>query len=159
MRLTAQTHHPAWSVYRAVLGLLFCCHGAASLLGVPAGAAHGGPSPAVGAWPSWYAAVIELVGGALVLLGLGTRIAALICSGSMAFAYFSVHQPQALWPLQNGGENAVLFCWGFLSLAIVGAGPLSVDAVLGRTRSLRRHRGSAPEIAEGGGSMVGTTVR
>ena len=125
--------YPLLSVYRAVVGLLFACHGAATLFNVPAGAAYGA-RPAFGSWPSWYAAAIELVGGVLVMVGAGTRLAAVACSGTMAYAYFSVHQGHALWPIQNGGEPAVMFCWGFLALALIGPGPLSVDALVARLR-------------------------
>lgn len=135
---TAATHRdrPRHAVplgaFRVVVGLLFACHGAAALFGWPAAAEHAaGP---VGTWPGWYAAVIELVGGSLVLLGLGTRVCALICSGSMAFAYFTVHQPHALLPIQNGGEAAVLFCWAFLAIAVTGPGPYALDTVLRRAR-------------------------
>jgi putative oxidoreductase len=120
------------ALFRVVTGLLFACHGAASLFGVLGGAHGTGGTVQAGAWPGWYAAVIQLVGGALVLVGLGTRAAALICSGSMAYAYFTVHQARDLWPLQNGGEPAALFCWSFLLLASTGPGALSLGAVLGR---------------------------
>ena len=135
MRLVERLKEPVLTLFRAVFGLLFAIHGAASLLGVPPGAAHGG-TPAVGAWPSWYAALIELVGGALVLVGLGTRVFAVLCSGAMAYAYFTVHQEHALWPIQNGGEPAVLFCWGFLAVALIGPGRWSLDAVVARWRNL-----------------------
>lgn len=120
-------------LFRIVAGLLFAVHGAASLFGVLGGAmgTHGGTIPA-GTWPGWYAAVIQLVAGALVLVGLGTRGAALIASGSMAFAYFDVHQRHALWPIQNGGEPAVLFCWAFLLLAFTGSGSFGLDRLASR---------------------------
>lgn len=73
----------ALGLFRIVTGLLFACHGAASLFGV-LGGAHGGGTVPLGAWPGWYAAVIQLVAGALVLLGAGTRSAAFLASGSMA---------------------------------------------------------------------------
>lgn len=116
------------ALYRIVVGLLFACHGAATLFNV-LGGPHGGP-PAVGEWPGWWAALIQLVGGSLVLAGLLTRPAALVCSGSMAYAYFVVHQQQALWPIQNGGEAAAMFCWAFLLIAALGPGRWSLDAVL-----------------------------
>ncbi|QTD98285.1 DoxX family protein [Streptomyces cyanogenus] len=120
-------------LFRIVLGLLFAVHGAASLFGVLGGAAGtGGGTIAAGTWPGWYAAVIQLVAGGLVLLGLGTRGAALIASGSMAYAYFDVHQQAALWPIQNGGELSVLFCWGFFLLVFTGSGAFGVDRLLGR---------------------------
>ncbi|MCX4832817.1 DoxX family protein [Streptomyces sp. NBC_00006] len=116
----------ALGLFRIVIGLLFACHGAASLFGV-LGGAMGGGSVETGVWPAWYAAVIQLVGGGLVLLGLGTRFAAFIASGSMAYAYFKVHQPESLWPLQNGGEASVLFCWAMLLLVFTGSGALGLD--------------------------------
>ncbi|MDT0451696.1 DoxX family protein [Streptomyces hesseae] len=123
----------ALSLFRVVVGLLFACHGAASLFGILGGAAgsHGGTIPA-GTWPGWYAAVIQLVAGVLVLLGAGTRSAAFIASGSMAYAYFDVHQSMALWPIQNGGEASAMFAWAFLLLVFTGPGALSVDRFLGR---------------------------
>ncbi|MFF7964223.1 DoxX family protein [Streptomyces sp. NPDC007903] len=125
----------ALGLFRIVIGLLFTVHGAASLFGVLGGAAgtHGG-TIAAGTWPGWYAAVIQLVAGALVLLGLGTRGAALIASGSMAFAYFDVHQQAALWPLQNGGELSVLFCWTFFLLIFTGSGAFGLDRVVASRR-------------------------
>lgn len=125
----------ALSLFRIVVGLLFACHGAASLFGVLGGAAgtHGG-TIAAGTWPGWYAAVIQLVGGVLVLLGVGTRSAALISSGSMAYAYFNVHQGNALWPIQNGGEASAMFSWAFLLLVFTGPGALSVDRFFSRKR-------------------------
>ncbi|MEG3626486.1 DoxX family protein [Streptomyces poriticola] len=121
----------ALGLFRIVVGLLFACHGAASLFGVLGGANGGGTVPA-GTWPGWYAAVIQLVGGGLVLLGLGTRAAALVSSGSMAYAYFKVHQPGGLWPMENGGEAAAMFCWAFLLLAFTGSGALGLDRILAR---------------------------
>ena len=75
----------------------------------------------------WFAGVIELVGGALIALGLFTRPAAFICSGQMAAAYFIGHAPQATWPVQNGGDAAILFCFVFLYIAAAGGGPWSLD--------------------------------
>jgi putative oxidoreductase len=75
----------------------------------------------------------------LVFLGVGevgTRVAALISSGSMAYAYFTVHQKHALWPIENGGEMSVLFCWCFLLLAITGPGVWTLSRALARTRAV-----------------------
>jgi putative oxidoreductase len=116
-------------LFRAVVGLLFLCHGAASLFGVLGGAMGGGTIPA-GTWPGWYAAVIQLVAGGLVMLGIGTRSAAFLASGSMAYAYFKVHQPEALFPLQNHGEASAMFCWAFLLLVFTGPGALALDRLL-----------------------------
>ncbi|MEV5727375.1 MULTISPECIES: DoxX family protein [Streptomyces] len=120
-------------LFRIVVGLLFTCHGAASLFGVLGGAAggDGGTVPA-GTWPGWYAAVIQLVGGGLVLLGLGTRAAAFIASGSMAYAYFDVHQSMGLWPLENGGEASAMFCWAFFVLVFTGSGAFGLDRLFAR---------------------------
>ncbi|MET9777502.1 DoxX family protein [Streptomyces sp. NPDC006367] len=117
----------ALGLFRIVVGLLFACHGAASLFGV-----LGGSAVDAGTWPGWYAAVIQLVGGGLVLLGLGTRAAALVASGSMAYAYFKVHQPSALWPMENGGEASAMFCWAFLLLVFTGSGAFGLDRLLTR---------------------------
>ena len=134
-RLNSATAQPyVLGLFRMVVGLLFACHGAASLFGVLGGAAGGGTIDA-GTWPGWYAAVIQLIGGGLVLLGLGTRAAAVISSGSMAYAYFKVHQPGALWPLENGGEASVMFCWAFLLLAFTGSGAFGLDRLLARRTS------------------------
>lgn len=118
------------SLYRAVLGLLITCHGASSLFG-----AFGGHTISATHWPTGFAALIQLVGGAFVLVGLATRPAAVLVSGSMAYAYFDVHQRHAVMPIQNGGELAVLFCWGFLLVAMLGPGPWSLDALIARVRT------------------------
>ncbi|MBQ1072313.1 DoxX family protein [Micromonospora sp. C31] len=121
---------PALSLFRAVVGLLFLCHGLASLLGVLGGNQGTGEAVPLGEWPGWWAALIQAVCGALVLVGLLTRAAALLASGSMAYAYFVVHQPDALLPLRNGGELAVLFCWSFLLIAVFGPGAWALDTLL-----------------------------
>ncbi|MEU8925373.1 DoxX family protein [Kitasatospora sp. NPDC048545] len=117
-------------LFRIVVSLLFACHGAATLFGV-FGGAHG-RTPAVGQWPGWWAALIQLAAGALVLLGMTVRPAALLCSGSMAYAYFDVHQEHALWPIQNGGEPAAMFCWAFLLIAVTGPGRLAIGPAVRR---------------------------
>ncbi|MFC7308540.1 DoxX family protein [Streptomyces monticola] len=124
----------AIGLFRIVVGLLFACHGAASLFGV-LGGAMGGGTVETGAWPAWYAAVIQLVGGGLVLIGLGTRFAAFIASGSMAYAYFKVHQPEALWPMENSGEASAMFCWAFLLLVFTGSGAFGLDRLFSRGES------------------------
>lgn len=126
----------ALSLFRIVVGLLFTCHGVASLFGV-----LGRPELSAGEWPGWYAAAIQLVGGVLVLLGLVTRPAALIGSGSMAFAYFDVHQKHALLPIQNGGEAAVFFCWALLLIVFAGPGALALDRVWAARRGAAPARG------------------
>jgi putative oxidoreductase len=123
-RLTS-FHSPVLGVFRIVIGFLFTIHGTVKLFGWPI--SQGGPAP-VGAWPYWYAGVIEVVVGILVILGVGiiTRIAAIIGSGEMAFAYFTQHQPQALWPVENGGELAILYCFSLFLIAFAGVGAFAV---------------------------------
>lgn len=116
--------------FRIVLGLLFTSEGAATLFGV-----LGRKASPVGDWPFWYAGVIELVCGVLVLLGVGTRSAAFVSSGIMAFAYFTEHQKDGLFPLQNGGLSPALFCWGFLLLVFFGPGALSATGSAHRDRT------------------------
>jgi putative oxidoreductase len=125
------------SVVRVVVSFLFICHGALTLFGTFGGVDRHGATAPVGSWPFWWAGVIHLVGGGLVLLGLFTRPAALLCSGAMAFAYFTVHQPLALLPLQNNGEPAALYSWIFLLIATLGPGPFALDTVL-RWRQLEQ---------------------
>ncbi|BAC73536.1 DoxX family protein [Streptomyces avermitilis] len=139
----------AIGLFRIVVGLLFACHGAASLFGVLGGAmgSNGGTIPA-GTWPGWYAAVIQLVGGSLVALGLGTRAAAFISSGSMAYAYFDVHQSAALWPIQNGGELSALFSWSFLLLVFTGSGAFGLDRLLaGRSAAAEESKPASEPVA------------
>jgi putative oxidoreductase len=117
------------SVLRIVTALLYLLHGTQKLFGVPPSARGATVELAsrLGA-----ASVIEIVGGTLILLGLFTRVAAFICSGEMASAYFLVHAPRAALPLQNAGELPVLFCFVFLYFAAVGGGPWSLDALRSR---------------------------
>jgi putative oxidoreductase len=120
-------------LFRILVGLSFAIHGLSKLFGKPE-IPHGGHVAAFASWPSWWAGVIELVAGGLVMLGLGTRIAALLCSGSMAYAFLTVHlNSDGILPIQNGGENAVLFCWSFFLIAIIGPGAFAVDALIPRT--------------------------
>ena len=113
------------SVLRIIAALLFMEHGTQKLLGFP-------PSPNPGpALLSIFgiAGVLELIGGALLAAGLFTRPVALILSGEMAFAYWMVHAPRSFFPVLNGGEPAILYCFVFLYLAFAGGGPWSMDAV------------------------------
>jgi putative oxidoreductase len=123
---------PVLSLLRAVAGFLFACHGAQTLFGALGGVPGFPDGLPVGSWPMWWAGVIELAAGGLVMLGLFTRPAALLCSGAMAYAYLTVHLPMGLWPLQNLGEQAALNAWVFLAIAVLGPGPWSLDAVLHR---------------------------
>lgn len=119
----------AQGLLRIVAGLLFLEHGTAKLLHFPHVAAFDHLSPLIMA-----AGVIELVGGALVTVGLFTRIAAFIMSGEMAAAYFMAHAPHGFFPVLNGGELAVLYCFTFLFFAAAGAGALSLDGAFAPRR-------------------------
>ncbi len=115
----------ALSVLRIITGLLIIQHGLGKLIHFPAFPAYANVQPLslIGA-----AGFIELIGGALLILGLFTRPAAFILSGEMAFAYFIAHAPKYFHPLINGGTLAILYCFTCLYLSTAGAGPWSVDA-------------------------------
>ncbi|ACM37031.1 MULTISPECIES: DoxX family protein [Rhizobium/Agrobacterium group] len=113
------------SILRIIAGLLFLEHGMSKLLGFP----PSDMNPAVMSLP-WIAGCIELVGGALITIGLFTRPAAFIASGMCAFAYFLVHAQMGFYPMNNHGEPAILFCFVFFYIVFAGPGPLSVDAAM-----------------------------
>ncbi len=113
------------SILRTVVGLLYLQHGTAKVFGFPTR----DDMPAFPK-PEWFAGRIELVGSTLIILGLFTRPVAFILSGEMAFAYFMSHRPRSFFPLLNGGEPAVLFCFVFLYLVFAGGGPFGLDALL-----------------------------
>jgi putative oxidoreductase len=119
----------ALSVLRIITGLLIIQHGMGKILHYPALPAYANVQPMsmLGA-----AGFIELIGGALLILGLYTRLAAFILSGEMAFAYFIAHAPKDFHPLVNGGTLAILYCFTCLYLSTAGAGPWSVDAAMKR---------------------------
>jgi putative oxidoreductase len=122
---------PAWTLAatRVVVSFLFLLHGLVGLFGAFGGIDGQGGTVEPLSWPGWWGSVIHLVAGAFVLVGLFTRAAALLCSGAMAYAYFTVHQPLALLPLPNGGESAALYAWIFLLIGVLGPGALAVDAL------------------------------
>jgi len=117
----------ALSVLRIITGLMIVQHGMAKLIGFPAvpSFANLQPFSIIGA-----AGFIELIGGALLILGLFTQPAAFIISGEMAFAYFIAHSPKGFYPLLNGGTLAIMYCFACLYLSTAGAGPWSVDAAM-----------------------------
>jgi putative oxidoreductase len=119
----------ALSVLRIVTGLMIIQHGMGKIVGFPAFPAYANVTPLslLGA-----AGFIELIGGALLILGLLTRPAAFILSGEMAVAYFMVHAPKSFYPLVNGGTLAIMYCFACLYLSTAGAGPWSVDAAMKR---------------------------
>jgi putative oxidoreductase len=112
----------ALAVLRIVTALLFLAHGTAKLLGFP----DLGFSPGFMSLP-WIAGALEIVGGILLLLGLLTRPVAFVLCGEMAGAYFMAHAPQGFFPIQNGGELAVLYCFIFLYFVFSGPGAWSLD--------------------------------
>lgn len=109
---------------RIVAGVLFLAHGVVKLFGFPPGA-----QPGVQAMGSlfWIGGVIELVTGALIALGLFTRLAAFVASGQMAVAYWMFHAPSSPYPVANGGDAAILYCFLFLYLVAAGPGAFSAD--------------------------------
>jgi len=120
------------AILRIVAGLLFLEHGTMKLFHFPA-AQMPGPLPTL----LMVAGMIELVAGALVTIGLFTRLAAFIASGEMAVAYFMGHFPKSPWPGINMGDAAVLFCFIFLYIAAAGPGAWSVDGARLRARTPR----------------------
>jgi putative oxidoreductase len=124
----------AWSprmlaVLRIITALLFMEHGLMKFFGFPA------PLPgAGGSLPPLFlvAACLETIGPPLLVLGLFTRPVAFLLSGEMAVAYFMVHARQSFWPVVNGGEAAVLYCFIFLYLVFAGPGAFSLDAMIGK---------------------------
>jgi len=126
------THISPWqgralSVLRVVAGLLVMQHGLQKLLSFPTPFAR----PVAMGELIWFAGLIEIVGGILVVIGFQTRIAAFVLSGLLAFAYFIGHASRGFYPIVNGGNLAVLYCFVFLYLATAGPGPWSLDAKRG----------------------------
>jgi putative oxidoreductase len=116
------------SILRIVTAFLFMQHGAQKILGFPGEQRYPFDITSL----SGVAGVLELFGGALLLIGLFTRPVAFLLSGLMAFAYFLVHAPQGFWPLNNGGELAALFSFVFLYIWTAGGGAWSIDNLIKR---------------------------
>ena len=126
-----------YSIFRIVFGMMFLSHGLQKIFGMFGGfAMFGGQLPSLTSQLG-IAGMLELALGLLIMVGLFTRVAAFLASGEMAVAYFKAHQRTALWPLENQGEAAVLFCFAFLYMAARGSGPWSLDALVrGKRRTL-----------------------
>ncbi len=125
----------SWTPYlqallRIVTGFLFIWPGSMKLFAYPMAMPGGMRAPLLS--QIGIGGVLEFFGGILMCLGLGTRITAFILSGEMAVAYWQFHAPKGFMPMLNGGEEAALYCFVFLFFSAAGAGPWSVDALLGR---------------------------
>lgn len=124
---------PVWqprvlSLLRIMAGLLFMEHGMSKLFDFPPGPLH----PTLATQPLLFVAgILECFGGALVAIGLLTRPVAFLLSGEMAIAYFMVHWPKSFFPLENGGEAAVLYCFVFFYLFAAGGGAWGLDRLRG----------------------------
>ena len=112
------------SVLRILAAATFLTHGTQKLFGFPQPPSWGMPAAFA---LTWYAAVLEVVGGALIAIGFLTRPVAFILSGLMAFAYWIAHGPKSFYPLLNGGEPALLFCFIFFYLFFAGPGAFALD--------------------------------
>jgi len=129
MNSSLATHAPKMlGALRIMSGLLFLEHGAQKFLSFPAGemAGYGWTFESAGA----FAGIIELVAGALIALGLFTRPAAFLASGTMAVGYFLAHARQNFFPVNNGGDAAILYCFVFLYFVFAGPGAFSLDSRL-----------------------------
>ena len=113
-----------YALLRMAAGLLFFLHGLPKLFG-----GFGRPAPVELMSQMGLAGIIEVIGGALIGLGLFTSPVAFLASGQMAVAYFQAHAPRGLWPIMNGGELAALFCFVFLYFAAAGSGKWSIDSI------------------------------
>jgi putative oxidoreductase len=127
------------SVLRVVTAALYFEHGLQKVFNLPPIA--GAPVPYYVASLNGAAGLIETVGGFALLLGLFTRPVAFLAAGEMAVAYFKVHIERSAFPINNRGDNVVLFCFIFLYLMVAGAGPWSIDAILDRSRRRSASRG------------------
>lgn len=123
-KLLAPFRGHIYALLRIAVGLLFFLHGLPKLFG-----GFGRPAPAELMSQMGLAGIIEVIGGAMIALGLFTSPVAFLASGQMAVAYFQAHAPRGPWPIMNGGELAALFCFVFLYLAAVGSGKWSLDAI------------------------------
>ena len=121
------------AILRIVVGLLFLEHGLQKFFGFPVPFPMPGPLPPM----VMAAGAIELIAGALVTIGLFTRLAAFIASGEMAAAYFIGHFPKGFWPVENMGEGAILYCFIFLYIAAAGPGAWNIDGARTRNAPIR----------------------
>ncbi len=135
----------ALSLLRIVAALLFLLHGTSKLFGFPP---FPQALPEVGTL-LWIGAILELIGGLLLLAGLFSRPVAFILAGEMAVAYWMFHAPRSTFPSSNMGEPAILFCFIFLLIAAAGPGPWSMDAARHRRRVEIEDRATGEPLPEG----------
>lgn len=121
------------SVLRIVSALIFIAHGTTKLFGFPATEMFATPPEPMTIM--WFGGILEAFGGALLLIGLFTRPVAFVLSGMMAVAYWMFHAPQSPYPVQNGGDAAILYCFVFLYIAAAGGGAWAADNMLGKKKS------------------------
>jgi putative oxidoreductase len=122
----------AQALLRIVSGFLLSLHGATIIFGL-----FNAPKPATFLTLIWFAGILQLIGGPLLIFGLFTRVTAFILSGHLAFAYFLAHAPKGFWPNLNGGELAALYSFVFLFLAFAGPGASSLDGLLAKIKQRR----------------------
>ena len=123
MDFMKQRNAEVYAALRIVSGFLFLWHGTQKLFGLPGGVPESVPNLVL-----YIAGPIELIGGLMLIVGFMTRPVAFVCSGLMAAAYWMAHGMQAVLPLQNHGELAVLYCFLFLFISANGSGIWSLDA-------------------------------
>jgi putative oxidoreductase len=123
----------ALALLRIVAGLAYISFGTMKMFGVPASPV---PIPPFSPFTELgVAAILEVLGGAAIVLGLMTRPVAFVLSGEMAVAYFQAHTPQSFWPSVNNGTPAILYCFLYLYLAVAGPGEWSMDRMLALSRA------------------------
>nr|CAD6437059.1 DoxX family protein [Rhizobium sp. Q54] len=132
MAMSLDRYQPhAVALLRIVAGLLYLEHGTQKAFGFPI------PGPETLSGLALASTALELVGGVLIILGFFTRPVAFVLSGHMAFAYFLAHFPQSFFPVANGGDAAILFCFVFLLLVTTGAGSFSIDGTRAASTTTR----------------------
>src|SRR5690242_17584168 len=146
--MSAPNNTPKWTPYllsmlRIAIGLIFFQHGAEKIWGFAGGRIDHNFATMHG-----FAGPLEVVGGALITLGLFTRTTAFILCGEMAVAYFTRWAPRGFWPISNGGEEAVIFCFVYLWFVTAGPGPWSLDRLVHRRPKAVADDLSRPALAE-----------
>ncbi len=157
-RTREQASEHVISLFRIAIGFMMLCHGLALVFGMLGGRPHAGGSIPALIWPDWWAALLQLVGGALILIGLFTRTTGFVMSGLFAIIYFKMHQSAGALPIQNGGEAAALYSFIFLLLSITGGGQWSLDRLIQQTQSVRPHQAAGQRAHDPKPSSEGPLV-